>query len=75
VLVRGATPAAMDALAERLLVAVRASDDALGLPGFVLRISAGWALDQPDADALLAAADAALGRAKRTGKNRALSAA
>ncbi len=73
VLVRGATPEAMDMLAERVLAAVRASDDTLGLGGFVLRVSAGWALDQPDADALLAAADTALGRAKRGGKNRALS--
>jgi diguanylate cyclase (GGDEF)-like protein len=73
VLVRGATPEAMDILAERVLAAVRASDDTLGLSGFVLRVSVGWALDQPDADALLAAADSALGRAKRTGKNRALS--
>jgi GGDEF domain-containing protein len=60
-------------LAERVLATVRASDDTLGLPGFVLRVSAGWALDQPDADALLAAADSALGRAKRAGKNRARS--
>jgi diguanylate cyclase (GGDEF)-like protein len=73
VLVRGATPEAMDILAERVLAAVRASDETLGLSGFVLRVSAGWALDQPDADALLAAADAALGGAKRSGKNRALS--
>jgi PleD family two-component response regulator len=39
----------------------------------VLRVSAGWALDEPDADALLAAADRALLCAKRTGKNQALS--
>jgi len=69
--VRGATPEAMDMLAERVLATVRESDDTLGLPGFVLRVSAGWALDQPDADALLAAADSALGQAKRAGKNRA----
>jgi diguanylate cyclase (GGDEF)-like protein len=73
VLVRGATPEAMETLARRVLAAVRASDETLGLAGFVLRVSAGWALDQPDADALLAAADSALGRAKRGGKNRALS--
>jgi diguanylate cyclase (GGDEF)-like protein len=73
VLVRGATPDAMEALAERTLEAVRASDGTLDLPGFVLRISAGWALDEPDADTLLAAADTALGRAKRAGKDQALS--
>jgi diguanylate cyclase (GGDEF)-like protein len=73
VLVRGATEDGMEALAERVLDAVRASDDALGLPGFVLRVSAGWALDEPDADALLAAADRALLRAKRSGKDRAFS--
>jgi diguanylate cyclase (GGDEF)-like protein len=73
VLVRGATADGMEALAERVLETIRASDDALGLPGFVLRVSAGWALDEPDADALLAAADRALLRAKRTGKNQALS--
>jgi diguanylate cyclase (GGDEF)-like protein len=72
-LVHGATPDGMDALAQRILETVRASDDSLGLPGFVLRVSAGWALGEPDADALLAAADAALLRAKRLGKNRALS--
>ena len=72
ILVRGATPEAMEALAERVLGTVRASDESLGMPQFILRVSAGWALDQPDADALLAAADTALGRAKRTGKNRVL---
>jgi diguanylate cyclase (GGDEF)-like protein len=73
VLVRGATVEAMEALAERVLATVRASDDALGLPGFVLRVSAGWALDEDDADALLVAADQALLRAKRSGKDRAFS--
>jgi diguanylate cyclase (GGDEF)-like protein len=73
VLVRGATPDGMLALAERVLETVRASDEALGLPGFVLRVSAGWALDEPDGDALLAAADAALLRAKASGKDRAFS--
>ena len=72
ILVRGATPEAMEALAERVLSTVRASDDSLGMSQFILRVSAGWALGQPDADALLAAADAALGRAKRGGKNRVL---
>jgi diguanylate cyclase (GGDEF)-like protein len=71
VLVHGATPEGMEALAERVLDAVRASDGALGLDGFVLRVSVGWALDEPDADALLAAADAALLHAKRAGKDRA----
>jgi diguanylate cyclase (GGDEF)-like protein len=71
VLARGATPEGMQALAERVLAAVRASDEALGLDGFVLRVSVGWALDAPDADSLLAAADAALLRAKRSGKDRA----
>jgi diguanylate cyclase (GGDEF)-like protein len=75
VLVHGATEDGMDALAERVLQTVRASDDALGLPGFVLRVSAGWALDEPDADALLAAADRALLAAKRGGKDRVLPAA
>jgi PleD family two-component response regulator len=54
-----------------VLDAVRASDESLGLPGFVLRVSVGWALDETDADALLAAADVALLRAKRSGKDRA----
>ena len=71
VLVHGATPEGMDALADRVLAAVRASDEALGLDGFVLRVSVGWALDEPDSDTLLAAADAALLRAKRSGKDRA----
>jgi diguanylate cyclase (GGDEF)-like protein len=70
VLVRGATPEGMEALAARVLDTIRASDDVLGLPGFVLRVSAGWALEETDADALLAAADAALLRAKGSGKNR-----
>jgi diguanylate cyclase (GGDEF)-like protein len=69
VLVHGATPDGMDALAERILATVRASDDELGLPGFVLRISAGWALDEPDVDALLVSADRALRAAKSDGKN------
>jgi diguanylate cyclase (GGDEF)-like protein len=73
VLVRGATPDGMHALAERVLETVRASDGALGLPGFVLRVSVGWALDEPDSDALLAAADMALLRAKRSGKDRSFS--
>jgi diguanylate cyclase (GGDEF)-like protein len=72
VLVRGATPEGMEALAERVLETVRAGDATLALPGFVLRLSAGWALDEPDADALLVAADAALLRAKRGGKDRVL---
>jgi diguanylate cyclase (GGDEF)-like protein len=72
VLVRGATPEGMEALAERVMATVRASDVTLGLPGFVLRVSAGWALDAPDADALLVAADAALQHAKRGGKDRVL---
>jgi diguanylate cyclase (GGDEF)-like protein len=72
VLVRGATREGMEALAERVLATVRASDTTLALPGFVLRLSAGWALDEPDADALLVAADAALLRAKRGGKDRVL---
>jgi diguanylate cyclase (GGDEF)-like protein len=63
VLVPSADEAGMEALAARLLDAVRV--------GNVVSVSAGWALGGLD---LLKDADAALGEAKRAGKDRALSA-
>src|SRR5689334_8307435 len=67
VLVAGATPAGMEALAERVMDTVRADGPA--------RVSAGWAVGECGADALLLAADRALADAKRAGKDRALAAA
>jgi diguanylate cyclase (GGDEF)-like protein len=64
-LARGIDEAGMEALAARLLAGVRARDG--------VRISAGWVVGPADAEQLLAAADAALARAKRAGKDRALS--
>ncbi|MCW3003011.1 MAG: hypothetical protein JWQ20_2309 [Conexibacter sp.] len=62
-------------VAERAIAAVRAAGEPLELDGIHLGASAGFALlpdDAPGPDALLAAADAALGAAKRAGKGRAL---
>jgi diguanylate cyclase (GGDEF)-like protein len=67
VLVGGATESGMEALAERVLHAVRTDGTA--------RVSAGWAIGAGDADALLLAADRALADAKRAGKDRVLAAA
>jgi diguanylate cyclase (GGDEF)-like protein len=67
VLVAGATPEGMEALAERVMETVRADGPA--------RVSAGWAVGECGADALLLAADRALAHAKRAGKDRALAAA
>ena len=67
VLVAGATPEGMEALAERVMERVRADGPA--------RVSAGWAVGECGADALLLAADRALAHAKRAGKDRALAAA
>jgi diguanylate cyclase (GGDEF)-like protein len=66
VLVPGADPDGMTALAERLLEAVRLGNSA--------RISVGWAIGSHGDDALLHRADTALAEAKRGGKDRALSA-
>jgi GGDEF domain-containing protein len=63
VLVRGASPDGMAALAERLLEAVRLGNS--------VRISVGWAIGGGD---LLHDADKALAKAKLGGKDRALSA-
>jgi diguanylate cyclase (GGDEF)-like protein len=67
VLVAGATPEGMEALADRVMATVRADGPA--------RVSAGWAVGECGADALLLAADRALAAAKRAGKDRALAAA
>jgi diguanylate cyclase (GGDEF)-like protein len=67
VLVSRPTHAGMEALAARVLAAVRSGTDA--------RISAGWTIGDGGADALLLAADQALALAKRGGKDRVLRAA
>jgi diguanylate cyclase (GGDEF)-like protein len=67
VLVCGATAEGMQALAERVMDAVRADGPA--------RVSAGWAVGEGGGEALLLAADRALAAAKRTGKDRVLAAA
>jgi diguanylate cyclase (GGDEF)-like protein len=72
------TPAAARTVAERAIVAVTAAAEALELQGVALGASAGVALspdDASDADALLAAADAALRTAKRDGKGRVVTSA
>jgi diguanylate cyclase (GGDEF)-like protein len=66
VLVPGATPDGMEALADRLLDTVRAGDR--------VRISVGWAITDESGETLLQAADGALRAAKRGGKDRALGA-
>jgi diguanylate cyclase (GGDEF)-like protein len=66
ILVRGADPDGMSALAERLLDAVRLGNS--------VRISVGWAIGPLGGDTLLHDADTALAEAKRGGKDRALSA-
>ena len=67
VLVRGADPYGMSALAERLLEAVRLGNS--------VRISVGWAIGSSGGEALLQYADTALADAKRAGKDRVASAA
>jgi diguanylate cyclase (GGDEF)-like protein len=66
VLLRGADPHRMSALAERLLETVRL--------GSSVRISVGWTTGTDGGDTLLHDADTALAEAKRGGKNRALAA-
>jgi diguanylate cyclase (GGDEF)-like protein len=71
----GADPDAVRRVAERAIAAVRAAGEPLELQGIDLGASAGFALlpdDASDSDTLLAAADAALGAAKRAGKGRVL---
>jgi diguanylate cyclase (GGDEF)-like protein len=72
------TPEAVRTVAERAIVSVTAAAEALELQGIALGASAGVALlpdDAPNADALLAAADAALRAAKRAGKGRVVTSA
>jgi diguanylate cyclase (GGDEF)-like protein len=66
VLVPDADDAGMEALAQRLLEAVRLGNS--------VRISVGWAIGSSGGDALLQYADTALADAKRAGKDRAASA-
>jgi diguanylate cyclase (GGDEF)-like protein len=66
VLVLNPTRQGMEALAARVIAIVRSDEDA--------RVSAGWAIGDDGADALLLAADQALAEAKRAGKDRALAA-
>jgi diguanylate cyclase (GGDEF)-like protein len=71
-------PAAVHAVARRAIVAVTAAAEALELQGIALGASAGVAMlpdDAGDADALLAAADAAMRTAKREGKGRVVTSA
>src|SRR3954454_10621134 len=78
IVVPDAEPAVVDAVASRAIVAVRAAAERLELRGVRLGASAGVALlpdDAGSADALLAAADAALRAAKRDGKGRVVTAA
>ncbi|WP_196809272.1 GGDEF domain-containing protein [Conexibacter woesei] len=73
-----ADPAVVHAVAQRAIVAVTAAAEALELQGITLGASAGIAMhpdDASDADALLAAADAALRTAKRAGKGRVVTSA
>jgi diguanylate cyclase (GGDEF)-like protein len=66
--------AVMAKLAQRVIDSVRRADEGLGLPGFRLSASVGWALypgDGRTVDELMAAADDALRVAKRSGKDRA----
>jgi diguanylate cyclase (GGDEF)-like protein len=68
-----ADPVSLLAVAERAIAAVAAATEGLELLGARLSASAGIAMlpdDAPDADTLLATADAALATAKREGKGR-----
>lgn len=76
IVARGVDRVVMDKLAQRVVQSVRRKDEELGLEGFRLRASCGWALYPADADdvrELMAAADAALRAAKESGKDRASS--
>jgi diguanylate cyclase (GGDEF)-like protein len=69
----GADPDVLLGVAERAITAVGAATERLELLGLRLGASAGIAMlpdDAPDADTLLASADAALAAAKRDGKGR-----
>jgi diguanylate cyclase (GGDEF)-like protein len=74
---RGVTALALEALASRVLAAVRSAGAALEhMPGYALRCSVGAALypaDAGDADELVAAADVCMRGAKATGKDRSIS--
>jgi diguanylate cyclase (GGDEF)-like protein len=74
---RGINSAALDALAARVLAAVRSAGSLLeDMPGYELRCSVGSALypaDATNADELVAAADLCMRGAKATGKDRSIS--
>jgi diguanylate cyclase (GGDEF)-like protein len=75
VVVPGAAPGTMQSLCERVLEAVRGSEERLELPDFAPRASAGWSIYPDEAESgedLLAAADLALRAAKAAGKDRGL---
>jgi diguanylate cyclase (GGDEF)-like protein len=77
IVARGVTAAALEALAARVLAAIRSAGAVLDeLPGYALRCSVGSALYPADAtnvDELVAAADLCMRGAKATGKDRYLS--
>jgi diguanylate cyclase (GGDEF)-like protein len=76
IVARGVDRGVMEKLAERVVQAVRRKDEELGLEGFRLSASCGWALypdDATDLNGLIAAADRALREAKAGGKDRAVS--
>jgi diguanylate cyclase (GGDEF)-like protein len=72
IVARDITAPAMERLAERVVEQVREAGITLGLPGFHLSASAGWALHPEHADSmqeLMTTADLALRAAKIRGKN------
>jgi diguanylate cyclase (GGDEF)-like protein len=77
IVARGVTGAALEALAARVIGAMRSAGAVLEeLPGYALRCSVGSALypaDATDVDELVAAADLCMRGAKATGKDRYLS--
>jgi diguanylate cyclase (GGDEF)-like protein len=77
VLITEASEPGMRALADRILACLRGMEERLELAGVRLTASLGWVLYPRDAssiDELVAAADVCMRGAKRTGKDRALSA-
>ena len=74
IVARGVTPEVMAAIADRVVLALRAKDGELALEGWTLTASVGWALYPEDAatvDELFKAADACLRGAKSAGRDRA----
>ncbi len=75
IVLTGLDESEMRTLADRLLAEVRAVGGRLDMPGLHLSASVGWAVAPDDGrnfDELFASADVALGKAKATGKDRAV---